>query len=267
MGLDVYLYHYDDFDKIQALKEEFDKRCNAIWSFDGRAYESLTNAEKEQAKARICLLRKEFGIDEHEHFNGETQIEKLSKQYPKHPFGIGYFRSSYNEGGINKILENIGIPGLYQIFEPNERYEFSPDWNKALKATQFAITAFNDFILSPQGQFTVHQFSANIFTPENELPKSEVEAFQIFMQQYNRTDTDKLGHYTNAAGEFMFQGVPVYGLIGGIGWHQKPTTFVVVKVKKGYYKYYLNALEIIKETIEYVLAQPDPANYYLHWSA
>jgi hypothetical protein len=56
----------------------------------------------------------EFGKD------GEN-IQQNSKKYPTHYFKVGYFRSSYNEWGLNRVLTKTIGKDLYYIFEPPDK--------------------------------------------------------------------------------------------------------------------------------------------------
>ena len=45
-----------------------------------------------------------------------------------------------------------------------------------------------------------------------------------------------------------------------------PTLYIIHESKEGSKDWYFQALEIVKESIENVLKQPDIENYYMHWS-
>ncbi len=48
----------------------------------------------------------------------ERQKDVPSKQHPDHLCNRRYLRSSYNEGGFNTVMRNLGLPDLYAIFQP-----------------------------------------------------------------------------------------------------------------------------------------------------
>ena len=52
-------------------------------------------------------------------YKGSQSMEQPSALHPDHLFQRGYFRSSYNESGINSLLASVELPTLYDIFEPD----------------------------------------------------------------------------------------------------------------------------------------------------
>lgn len=112
-------------------------------------------------------------------------------------FKIGYFRSSYNSGGINRVLANMGLPTLDEIMGANDNYVFQPNWKKALENVESVI----------------EQLKTN-------------------------------GAYRVELGE-------------------RDCTYVVTESDNSWY---IQALEIVKETIQYVLNSETEEQYYLHWS-
>ena len=63
-----------------------------------------------------------------------TEVCEDSTIDPKHLFKLGYFRSSYNERGIERVMRNINLPGLHDIFGvKGEEYNVRPDWQEALE--------------------------------------------------------------------------------------------------------------------------------------
>jgi hypothetical protein len=96
--------------------------------------------------------------------------------------------------------------------------------------------------------------------------KNPAHALDVF----NTKLKEKHGNFTwfsNKDGHFYLdkKGLSVHALMPGIDMFQRPCTFAIYKLKDGN-KYYVQGLEIVKETIEYVLAQKDPQSYYLRWS-
>ncbi len=188
MGLDVFLYkatteQREQGDKLEAQYQEYEA---SVW--EGENYDAIPDADKKEYAADVQAYALKLGLDEYG-FKKAEQIKFNSKKYPKHLFEIGYFRSSYNESGINLVLEQSVGSNLYDVFDHTDNeYEFVPDWCNSLD-----------------------------------------KARQI------------LEEYTNAV---------------------KPT-----KATKENIEWVKQALEIVIETIEYVLAQSNPEHFYLHWSA
>lgn len=78
-----------------------------------------------------------------------------------------------------------------------------------------------------------------------------------------------LTDFSSWLGEFHLKGVQIFGLIKGVEnnilYGPRPCVYAIIK-RDEKYDWYLQALEIVEETIDYALAQDNPDNYYLHWS-
>lgn len=259
MGLDIYLKKYENFEETIRKEEEFRDYEEKLWM--GVDYNSLSELEKQEFKEKERLFSFSLGLDEY----GQDEINKKSvsmdhPKYPDHYFKIGYFRSSYNDSGIEKILRNMGLPTMGEIFNPKGEYIFQPDWEECL-------TKINDLIkdFSLKGDFRVFCVDQNIFKEPN--VNSEKDALSVFMKEMERSEGDRLESYSNINGEFhLKEPLQVLGLIPGNNnsfGGKRPCTYVVVKSSN---KWYSEALEIIRDTVEFVLKQEDSQKYFLHWS-
>lgn len=258
MGLDVYLYKYENKDATDNKESQYESVSEQNWQEVG-GYSVASEDQKQSVRSKNKSFAEQIGLDEWgTDKTTKTHIEINSQTDPEHYFKIGYFRSSYNDGGINRVLENLDVPGLYEIFEPNDQYCFQPDWPEALKRCDHSI-----FLLEQKGNYRCFDVSANIFSqPEC---GSEKEAMEIFLSEIKVTHG--FNQYSNKQGHFYHEDpVKVLALIPGTNniLRETPCTYVVVE---GENKYYLDALKIVKETIEYVLAQPDKEKYWIHWSS
>ncbi len=265
MGLDVYLNHYRDFKKSKEVEKVYDDYCTMLYdTLEGIEDEDLIKTAKAGIREKLDEKARDLGLGEWgEDITNRTRIEINSVLHPEHYFKIGYFRSSYNAGGINTVLRDLKIPDLYDIFEhDSEDYEFSPDWKHALNVVEGSIR-----LLKKDKGYRVESVAANMFSPDD-VPLTPAAALDIFNQQLKEKSKNK-NHlcYSNKSGEFYLDntGLKVHGMIPGKDMFQRPCTFIIYKPKDAN-KYYLQALEIVKETIEYVLAQKNPQEYYLSWS-
>lgn len=292
MGLDVYLYRYEDYaraKRIEKAQEKFDEKLyNEIPGNTDEAFEKRS-AKKEEWAKKHELVKGKYGWD----LPGESKIEIDSKKYPKHYFKVGYLRSSYNPGGINNILNNLlgEKADLYYIFQPEDQYEFQPDWLGAKSRTMEVLEKYRK-AMARSGGVKIVKFMANMFIDPNELCSSEKQALDIFTRERERYEASKsedknkpfiLGDYSNRDGEFFFNdtGLTVRAVIHGVekdllGRGKMPVVYVAVEQKvtkkadpddeTGGKDWYEAALEITIEMIDYVLAQKDPQKFYLHWS-
>jgi len=271
MGLDIYLYRYDDLEKSKKLQEEFQRREKEIWDGydDGEKYDSLTDDQKKEYRTKVKEMAASLGLDEWgDDADAKEQVEMDSKLFPKHMFKIGYFRSSYNEGGIERILKNFGLPTLYDIFEITDKhqYQIKPDWEQALNnvvSTIFKLGAKGNYRVRP---LYIHNYNDN-------HPKNPKEALDIFLSELeSKKESEEKGHepynYSNGKGEFnLAEPEKVLAYIPGENryiFNDRPCMFVVTESSN---EWYIQALEIVKETIEYVLKQENKEQYCLHWSS
>lgn len=264
MGLDIYLYRYENYGDTIKREEQYDKYSNSLWG--DRKYESFTEVEKNEIRAKEKTYADSLGLDEfgNDKFTKES-IEIASKNYPDHYFKIGYFRSSYNEGGINRILSDAGLWDLYQIFDrdKDDEYSFQPNWILSLKNVKKVIMEFKE-----KPNFRCEKFSWNQFRNPSEYNVIDTKsAMSAFMREYCKTHD---GGYSNLNGLFTIKDpMKVFGIIHGIDKaffsdQIYPCSYFVYE---GNNEWYIQALEIVQETIEYVLIQPDIEKYYLHWSS
>ena len=280
MGLDVYLYHCPDRKTAKAIENEYEQRSEANWKEVGE-FDKLTEKQQEAVRKKnhelAVALEVAGGPEEKFHYDGHhksvTKVELPSKLYPEHYFKIGYFRSSYNSSGIERILGNLGIGGLYEIFEPNEEYEFTPDWKKAHQRVNESIAEYEAHLAGIAGKYGIMKIGYNMFKKENSLPQNEEAAWQIFKKEVEgKDDLSLFDWYSNGDGHFFLKDPPkVVAAIPGVenilGKAPCVYLFYDKEREEGKKDWYLQALEIVREAIEYVLAQPDPQNYYLHWSS
>ena len=274
MGLDVYLYKYEDFTAGTTAEEEYSKRTEHLWSEpvakDARFRSRSASNAREQAQAAVA---QELGMikGEWDFQCPREKIELPSREYPEHCFKIGYLRSSYNEGGINHVLRQKGLPDLYMVFEPADRYRFVPDWQGAKARIGKLREAYAVTLAGWKGQHYVTFVGQNIFINPSTLPSSESAALELYGQELSKSVG--YGSYSNCNGYFFLKApLEVVGAIPGMGALGKPGVYLVCKTKQESQDqksqdWYAQALEITEEMIDYVLAQPDPEHYALHWSA
>jgi hypothetical protein len=281
MGLDVYLYHYKGMTPFKNFEEAYASH-KEICEKDNEAkrglypeydkYQQLSEKERDELRKKAHNITKkvvkgtpwEHSLDNcgDIEFSAEEQIEKDSKTDPSNMFKIGYFRSSYNDGGINSVLRNNDLMDLYGIFgvERSEHdYYIRPDWKKALKNVRKVMKAFEP--ISKDGISCSHYGSLTEI-------KDEKEALKAFRAEIEKGKSS-FGSYSNAVGTFfMDKPIEVLAIMSGRNCIGSPGAYIIYKTKsEDGLKWYMTALKIVEETIEYVLAQEDPENYYFHWSA
>lgn len=265
MGLDVYLYHIPDREEISRREILYETEKVKMIEVAGTGNDDLI-------KPKLKELADKFGLDEHGYSKTKNKIQEDSKLYPNHYFKVGYFRSSYNDSGIERVLFNLGLGNMDWIFQVTESggvYEFSPDWELALERAENVLSEFRD---SPA--LRIFQVRLGEF-PGNNLPSTTDQAMEIFLREYNKAKNKKsgersLGSFSSREGHFYLdEPLKVLGIIPGesdsfLSKGKIKTANVIYEVEDN--TSYVEALEIVVETCKWVLNQKDPQNYYLHWS-
>jgi hypothetical protein len=256
MGLDVYLYKYENKSETDRLEKEYEIISEKNWN-DAGGYETISQEKKDEVRRKNKELSVEMMLDEY----GEDDKNKIKIEFDStidrdHYFKIGYFRSSYNGGGINRVLRNIGVPDLNDIFDAGDEYCFQPNW-------EFALNKCNESIsqLEKSGNYRCFSVSSNILGQPD--CKSEKDALNVFANELSKSS----GDYSNINGHFyLSEPLKVLALVQGTSkiFIEQPCTYVVTE---GQNSWCITALKIVKETIEYVLSQPDIEKYFLHWSS
>jgi len=240
MGLDVYLGRCDNVERARKLEAEYWAGYDAIWD-EYPEYKQMTPTQIDAARARCRALATTLGLNEDGEYPGRERVRLDSAQYPDHLFKIGYWRSSYNQGGLNSYLRRLGLPTLW-VLNPKDEYEFTPDWGQALSDAQSLLASLKEVVGSPTGAYnviTVHNFSVI------KEVASDAQALEVFKEELGRNP--EWQSYSNSNGYFYLDGIDVRAIIPG-----KEDVYVVYKDD---------------HSIEYVLAQPDPETYYLVWSS
>lgn len=259
MGLDIYLYQYSDKNMTDVREKDYEIYSENLWKESGE-YDDLTDTQKDEIREKCKSYASNLGLDEWgEDKTNKKRIEFDSEKYPEHYFKMGYFRSSYNSSGINRILSNLGVGDLYDIFPHNsDKYSFKPDWEESLKTVNESLEK-----LKTKNGYRVEAIIGNVFR-ENGI-NSESDALSIFEEEINKNKSDF--NYSNINGHF-YNSEPnkVLAIMPGkttfLG-KEKDCVYVVTESDN---TWYINALEIVKDTIEWVLSQENKEQYYLHWS-
>ena len=275
MGLDVSLYHYKNLIEAERMEEKYQDESEEIWKEirKERDYDDLTEKERSLADCKCRELAMEMGLGKYGESSDGNSIRIDSELYPEHLFKIGYFRSSYNPGGVNSVLSRMSLPDLYYIFPHEDVYQFIPIWNDSLKRVEEVLSLFKSCMDTDIGKYDasfVHPIA------HNGGVKSEVEALKLFrdeLQEHRKSGTGKRDapgtsdSYSSSKGEFYLgEGLVVYGMIFGSRYSFESNGVYII-YKRDDLLWYLHALEIVVETINYVLNNPvEVGDYVLHWS-
>lgn len=256
MGLDVYLEKCDDFEKMNEAEETAGELTNAVWDAYGK-YENITEEQKVCARNRCEEIEASLGVPGGQYPHQKIEID--SAKYPEHLFKIGYFRSSYNDGGIDSIMHLHKLPTLGEIMGYQDRYKFKPDWDACKARCLDAIQRFD----SSEMHYGVVEADHNRLTNHHLSITSGDKALEIFLKE-KAIVHDGYSAYSNINGNFFLNGIKCFGFIPGVGTLRGPAVYVIIENTE--ITWYRQALEIVLETIDYVLSQPDKDKHYLVWS-
>jgi len=274
MGLDVYLKKCADLPAAKIVADAYEERSSAAFEALGD-WTSLSEEQQKAHWAAMELLKSEMGISGYEAAT-ITEFSENSKADPEHMFKIGYFRSSYNGSGFESVMRKLGLPTLHDIFEPNDEYEVRPDWDAALVRCNDALTRYQAHLESPAGKYSVMEVR-----PMFEYGvSSEKEALDMFTENVLNREHQPFGGggWSNRDGEFYPDGMKVCAFITKTFQRSgandpismllnMPAIYAVYeRDDDGKENWHLTALRIVRETIEFVIAQPDRQHFYLAWS-
>ncbi len=255
MGLDVYLYHFlIDQAEVIRREREYWTGSEQIWGevANGRSYDLLSEGEQNLIQSRENALATELGLNEEGEHPGKVEVEIDHPQYPDHIFKIGYWRSSYNESGINSLLRCNFNTDLYRLMghESRESWQY-PNWEECSTRVKQLLDSFRE---RRDNMYQV--LSSQVY---GEGPATQEEALRLFLDEKNNR-SHHFDSYSSSLGEFWF-GEPAH--ICAIMPSRSHGTWLIVKPETDWY---VQALEIVKETCDYVLDQEDPEKYFLYWS-
>lgn len=271
MGLDVYLYKIDDIEKKNRLLSLYDAKSDSTWSAAGE-FSQLTEDQRKAIRGELETFALSLGLSKDGEYPGAEKVEIDSRLHPAHMFKIGYLRSSYNSAGLNKLMrEKIGID-LGDIFSEDDApdYEFSPDWracrDRAIDALERwrALTAKTgkSYIVVETAYTTIRDWA------KIDSPQAALSVFHQELSRYQSGDGPDFSSYSNGDGEFyMKEPLKVAAIIPGRGTFRTPCAYLIIEQSEETEQWYVQALEIVVEMCEYVLDQPDPEKYFLHWSS
>ncbi len=190
-----------------------------------------------------------------------TDIVERSKKHPEHLFKLGRFIKDFMPGGNNTTLNAIAHDDLNRIFDVVEdRPYVHPDWPEALQRCHDAIERL-DRLVESYGPVRAGPMTTEV--PEH-APDSEEQALALFLDEYRAHKDDEYRDYECTEGAFILgRPMALRGLIRGT-WLGEAAVFLIYNDSEPY-RMYRESLEIVAETIEWVLAQPDPQWYCLDW--
>jgi hypothetical protein len=290
MGLDVSLYKCPNLNYAMKMEQAYEAALDQVyeeWN-DFCKNHSPTQQEEDEFNKKRMALKDKFEIEGYNHKSLE-RIRFDSKTEPEHLFKIGYMRSSYNGAGINSVANVFGLPDLYTIFEiDNEDYFQEHDWDTIYQNVKDALEKWQAHASSPAGKYWVHTFrprlnSSKLSTTGQLIPEgitSEHEAIERLNENYlkKKEEIDKdewrLSGWTSHKGEFYPKPLKVAAIVAGawnpeqpLHFRNMPVTYLVCeRENEDTIQWYVTALQIVQEMVEWILEHPDKDQFFTGWS-
>lgn len=265
MGLDVYLYREESREQIKDYEKKVESIKDRVWNKKAgtRKFEDLSEAERKSIWAAQDKALKKAGLTDNVPELLQKIVKLPSNIHPEHYFKIGYFRSSYNDSGINTVLENAIGESLYSIFDVgNNDYIITPDWNAAKKKAEDVRERYRKYLEESRG-YAIESIDLPMKTVD-----SETDAMNLFKKALDENAGAPFRSYSSAEGSYFLDGLKTHAMFATKGMF-RPRILAVCKRPDEWSPesdYYLQALDIVIETIEWVLSQPDKEKYVFHWS-
>ncbi len=283
MGLDVYLYKYDcSADEILSLKKKAAAIRTKIENSILKKFGLKAGDLGDKADKYYAMVEKGYknaGLNEDGELPVRSEgIEVDSEKYPEHMFKIGYFRSSYNDGGLNSVLRTrCEGQDLYWVFNVDDHnYEVKVDWAASLERAKQLKDKLQASTVK-WGNRDIIEFGAGALhfsPPTTPMPDSKPAAMDIFLKEFEKKLPDGFSSYSNLYGTFFGEPKKLLAVIHGsrefLGKSEPCVYAVVETAEEGKtdenVEWYLQAMDIVIETCEYVLKHGDPDTYMFHWS-
>jgi hypothetical protein len=281
MGLDVYLYRYSNFVATREIEEGIARVQDKLWQRD-----DLSDDQKHKQCQEI--ERSTWEAAAARGITPAVQIEFDSPTHADNICKIGYFRSSYNGAGLNNVLHSLGLPNLYDIFTTSddgkvEEYHHRPHWKLSRTRAGQLLENLKAMRADPMRRLRAHFEGVSLLGQAGEVgtPQRAVELAREAIERHEkmaRENPDRMqffgGAYADKHGVFHpdpKDPLEVVALVRGAGEFsfQGPGFWVVYRAPENWLDTRIASVEVVIETIDYVLANPleAPGEYVLHWSA
>ena len=195
--------------------------------------------EKELAAKKLPFKRSEDFTLWYAKKRAKYWLDIPSVNYPNHLWKIGNFRSSYNHFGINNVMHAMIQRTLQDIFgEENPKNNIlRPDWETIRQRTEETYQLFRRAVKYYQDETDATELHKELF-PESK-PSNILEAMVgigELMQEQSAEDKD------------------ILNLSPALGYRSP-------EYKDMDWDSYFQSFEILLETCQYVLSQPQPGKY------
>jgi hypothetical protein len=276
--LDVGLHYFIDYAKTVRLMKEWDDFHSKTFEDIAKGKDKLTDEDYVDLRRKVSVLSKELGLsDKGEDYKNVSRIELPSAIHADHPFKIGTFVDTMDDMALSTVLGNLGIPTIHGIFSDQVNYGaadggiqfIQPDWTKCFDKVCDAITMLDSYISANKGfMVSTVALPVDILKDSSKLShvpvSTPMDALAMYQEQVAyalRKGIDK--NYYNSFGWFYTKkALSIRASIAGvkeIDGMIVPCTYIIFNTDMEWYR---QALEIIRETITYVLSSSEDVTKY-----
>jgi hypothetical protein len=263
----VYLYRFRaPIDEVEAHEQKYYKLSEEIWGT--KPYDELSKEEIADIKRRDEELAVSMEMDPYGMCALMEKIEQDSALHPKHLFKVGYFRSSYNDGGLDSVLQaaiGMSLDVIFDVDGASEDGFIQPDWRESLDRALYTKEKFQRYIQdTPYRSMFIAQNDCVANQVANTPEQAIGRAIQKLSEHREEPDTD-MSWFSTGIGHCFF-GAPMELVVAVPAKQYGQEGFFLV-YRDPELHWYLKAVEIVIETIEWVLDQPEPSRFAFSWSA
>lgn len=254
--MDICLYRYENFEKTDAKIKDylaFEERLWKGYNILDLKQSVIDLLKEDESRYLRGIGLNENGFDE----EGIKVIHKDHDSYPENEFKIGYFPLLQEEESLDSVLRDLGLPNLLSIFDGEENLVFKPNWDSSLEKVERLIQDFSRI-----GKYMTRPIFINPVGSDRVQGKKD--AMKIFLRHLEKPSSE----IEERSGEFYLEGdKKLLGLIPGtynfspFRKNKESCMYAIVEFDN---TELLHSLEIVRDTIKFVLEQEDKEKYYLY---
>ena len=272
VGSVIELYRSSHIQDHIGVEREFKKKIQAVWRRAARlsgeemkiscptVCTKLDNNYVKDAMQACRAMACDLGMDK---FNLGRKLVKKSMIAPDHPFKIGLFFDDLGDEGFSNVMRRIGLRSMDEIFGRISREEklqfYIPDWGRALlRCTEEKIRLMEMYRVKER--ILDYRVVSMILDIDEGHPDASTAILSDYIKDY-LSEVDIGQSRMNEIS--LYEGEYIDGVVA-----KKEGDCLVVYLfirTPEFYTWYIGALEVIKETIEFVLKQAKKDDCYLLW--
>lgn len=273
VGSVIELYRSNHIQAHIGVEREFKKKIQAVW---GRAARLSGEELKIPPSPMVCTQSKnrhvkdamqtcramacDLGMDK---LDFGRKLVKKSVVDPDHSFKVGSFFDDQGDEGFSNVMRQIGLRSIDEIFGRSSEEEklqfYIPDWEKALlRCTEEKVKLV--MMRQERRRILDYRVVSMALNVDECHPDASAAILSDYMKEYlNEVDIDQ----STMSEIALYEGEFIDGVVAKKEGDYL-VIYLIIRTPK-FYIWYIEALEVIKETIEFVLKQAKKEECYLLW--